>query len=230
MNIRQSISPLRRLLPYSGLCSTLTIGLATLASPALAHHAMDGNIPRTVMEGFLSGLAHPLIGVDHIVFIIAIGLLATTRKQGLWLPITFVITAMLGTGMHLQGFSLPGNELLVASSILVFGLLLAREISLNTIAILGLSAFAGLCHGYAYGESIIGAQTTALVAYLAGFSLIQLLISTVTFWLAKRLTGSQNLDPISMGKLRSAGLVICGTSIAILMPQIVAILMPTPGV
>jgi urease accessory protein len=203
----QSIALLNRLRPYAGLCSAITIALASIAPPALAHHPMGGKVSATVFEGFMSGIAHPVIGVDHLTF----------------------ITAMMGTGLHLQGVSLPGSELLVAGSILVVGLLLTQEISLNTIAILGLSTVAGLCHGYAYGEAIIGAETTPLVAYLIGFSLIQLLISITAFWLARKMTiGSPNLAPIPMRQLRSAGLILCGAGTAFLLPQLVGIILPVP--
>jgi urease accessory protein len=225
----QSIALLNRLRPYAGLCSAITIALASIAPPTLAHHPMGGKVSATVFEGFMSGIAHPVIGVDHLTFIIAIGLLAATQKRGIWFPIAFVITAMMGTGLHLQGVFLPGSELFVAGSILVVGLLLTQEISLNTIAILGLSALAGLCHGYAYGEAIIGAETTPLVAYLIGFSLIQLLISITAFWLAKTMTiGSPNLAPIPMRQLRSAGLILCGAGTAFLLPQLVGIILPVP--
>jgi urease accessory protein len=40
-------------------------------------------------------------------------------------------------------------------------------------------------HGYAYGESIVGAEPTPLVAYLAGFTLIQLAIVLAAFAAAR---------------------------------------------
>jgi urease accessory protein len=223
----QSIALLNRLRPYAGLCSAITIALATIAPPAVAHHPMGGKVSATIFEGLMSGIAHPVIGIDHLTFVIAIGLLAATQKWGIWLPIAFVITAIMGTGIHLQELSLPGSELFVTGSILIVGLLLAQEISLNTIAILGLSALAGLCHGYAYGEAIIGAETTPLVAYLIGFSLIQILISMTAFWLAHKMTiGSPSFAPIPMNRLRSAGLVLCGAGTAFLLPQLVGIILP----
>jgi urease accessory protein len=65
-----------------------TIAAVTLAAtPAMAHHAMGGEMPTTLAQGLLSGLAHPVIGVDHLVVIVAIGLFAGIKRQGLALPI-----------------------------------------------------------------------------------------------------------------------------------------------
>ena len=61
--------------------SNLTVlGLIAIAiliigiEPAHAHHPMGGATPANFSQGFLSGLAHPIIGLDHLVFVIAIGL------------------------------------------------------------------------------------------------------------------------------------------------------------
>lgn len=42
-----------------------------------AHHAMGGRAPATTAEGVLSGIAHSIIGFEHLVFAIGVGLLAT---------------------------------------------------------------------------------------------------------------------------------------------------------
>ena len=44
---------------------------ASAGGPAFAHHAMDGQMPTSFAQGLLSGLAHPVIGPDHLAFIIS---------------------------------------------------------------------------------------------------------------------------------------------------------------
>ena len=39
--------------------------LTGLTEPAFAHHLMGGRTPATFGEGILSGLDHPIIGLDH---------------------------------------------------------------------------------------------------------------------------------------------------------------------
>ncbi|MBW4549658.1 MAG: HupE/UreJ family protein [Aphanocapsa sp. GSE-SYN-MK-11-07L] len=202
----------------------LLVALLLIATPAWAHHAMGGKMPANFFEGFLSGVAHPLIGLDHFAFIVAVGLLAVTRKQGILIPVAFVLAAMVGTGLHLANLSFPGVELFVSGSILVFGVLLTLKNSLNTATVAGLSAVAGLCHGYAYGESIFGAEMTPLVAYLAGFTVIQLAISLAAFWIGQATLLGQAKD--QPHQLHSAGLVICGIGLAFFTSQVVSLIFP----
>jgi urease accessory protein len=211
-----------------GLAIALGFSLLVVASPASAHHAMGGGMPSNFFEGFLSGLAHPVIGVDHLAFIIAIGLVAALKPQGWLIPISFVLSAMLGTGIHLLGVSLPVVELIVSASILLFGILLAIKNSPNVLVMVALSAVAGLFHGYAYGEAIFGAQTTALVAYLCGFTVIQLVISGAAFFVGQKVLKGDfaNLST----NLRSAGLVICGVGAAFLASNISSLILPAPKV
>lgn len=204
---------------------------SSLAAPALAHHAMGGKIPANLWEGFLSGLAHPLIGPDHFAFIIAVGLLAATCKRGIMIPLTFVLAAMAGTGLHLAKLNVPGIELFVSGSILLFGILLAQGKNLNTFALAMLSALAGLFHGYAYGESIFGAESTSLEAYLAGFTVIQLIVSLSAWWVGKSFVQRrQGADLVTLHPFRSAGLVITGIGLAFFATQVVNVIFPLPKV
>lgn len=208
-----------------GLLSVLTGVMALLiAVPAMAHHAMGGRMPSTFMEGLLSGFAHPLIGVDHFAFIVASGLLALAKRQGMLIPIAFISSTMIGTGLHYAGANLPGVELLVSGTILIFGILLTRKDDLKTLTVVGLSGLAGICHGYAYGEAIFGAQTTSLLAYLIGFTTIQLGVAAIAFILGKQFI-KQTRQP-QFSALRSAGFVICGVGIALFCSQMVDILLP----
>lgn len=216
----------------AGLLIVTLLALLSAATPALAHHPMGGRMPANFLEGFLTGVAHPLIGIDHFVFIVAVGLLAATKKQGVLIPVAFVLAAMLGTGLHLTKLSIPGIELLVSGSVLLFGILLATNNSLNIAAVTGLSALAGIFHGYAYGEAIFGAEMTPLLAYLAGFTVIQLAISLAVFWLAKTIIFNQAFNQANGNqlphKLQSAGLVICGIGFAFFASQVVNIIFPAP--
>ena len=73
------------------LAIVIGFSLLVVASPASAHHAMGGKMPSTFFEGFLSGLAHPVIGVDHLAFIVSVGLFAAINPQGILIPIFFVL-------------------------------------------------------------------------------------------------------------------------------------------
>ncbi|MBL1179287.1 HupE/UreJ family protein [Pantanalinema sp. GBBB05] len=205
----------------------LVTGLLVLlmSAPAQAHHVMGGRTPANFVEGFLSGLAHPVIGIDHFAFIVAVGLLAATQRQGIFIAIAFVLSAMVGTGLHLLGFSLPGAELLISGSVLLFGILLVLKDSPNTGLVMVLGSLAGMCHGYAYGESIFGASMTPLLAYLLGFTTIQLGIAISVMMFSQTLSRHQDAAQAPF-KMRSAGFVLCGIGAAFFSSQLINTILP----
>jgi urease accessory protein len=147
------------------------------AWPAAAHHAMDNQTPRTLFEGLASGLAHPVIGPDHLAFLVVAALLvaAFARSARFLVPLIFVAATIAGTTIHLRATDLPMVETMVSLSVLAGAILLLR--GHGSAFVLGmLFAVSGLLHGYAYGESIIGAESPPLLAYLLGFAVIQYLL------------------------------------------------------
>ncbi len=149
--------------------------LATTASVAFAHHMMDGNTPQTFAQGLLSGLAHPIIGLDHLAFLIVAMLLACALKgTGRYIaPLVFVAASIGGTAIHLGATHIPMGEALVALTVLVGATLVVLRRYPDALALSLLFGISGVLHGYAYGESIVGAEPTPLVAYLIGFAAIQ---------------------------------------------------------
>ncbi|APB32688.1 hydrogenase accessory protein [Gloeomargarita lithophora Alchichica-D10] len=190
--------------------------------PALAHHPMDGEMPTTWAQGFLSGLAHPVIGFDHLAFIVAAGLLGVT--QGLGLPVGFVLGGLAGTGLHLASVDLPGVELGIAGSLVLAGILLVQKERFPWWRLALGAMLVGLLHGYAYGEAIIGAEMTPLMAYLLGFTLIQLAIALGVWGITRFLLLGRWGWPLT--RLNPPGWVIVGIGLAFLVPQMVALILP----
>ncbi|NEP06369.1 MAG: HupE/UreJ family protein [Okeania sp. SIO2G4] len=158
------------------LALAILIFFSTIES-AIAHHPMGGKIPSSLWEGFLSGVGHPIIGIDHLAFVVAVGLIAVGIPNGISIIASFLATVILGTGIHLLSIDLPLTEIAIALSVVVFGAMLAlkKKLSLQLLSIF--AAIAGIFHGYAYGEAIIGAEITPLFAYLLSFTVVQLLIA-----------------------------------------------------
>jgi urease accessory protein len=139
---------------------------------------MEGEMPSNALEGLLSGLGHPVIGVDHLAFVLAIGLLASvSQRVNYLLPGLFVIATVIGTMLHLAGVDLPLAEPVVAASVIAVGIMLLGQLAAARLTLFTLAAMAGLFHGYAYGESIVGAEPTPLATYLLGFVIIQYALS-----------------------------------------------------
>ena len=216
MNKNQASTALSlKAIAVRAVLSILSIAFIIDASTALAHHPHGGDIPSTLVEGFLSGLGHPVIGIDHLVFVIAIGLVAALAKGlGMVIPTVFVLATAIGTTIHLQSINLPVVETIISASVLSIGIFIAKKERTNLISLIAISAIAGIFHGYAYGESIVGAETTALSAYLLGFCVIQLAISTATYYLGRQIINRATIPNIL--PLRFAGFTICGIGFSFL--------------
>ena len=150
------------------------VALLTLAPlPALAHHPMGGAVPATLWEGFASGIGHPVIGPDHLAFLVAAGVLAATlpARRGVLAILAFVVAGFAGSLAHLAGIGFGPVEALVALSVAAAGAALLRGVP-GALLPAGF-ALAGLLHGHAFAEAVIGAEATPLVAYLAGLALMQ---------------------------------------------------------
>ena len=164
----------------------LAIGtLASIAAtPALAHHPLGGELPTTMAHGLLSGVGHPVIGLDHLAFVIGVGIAARMIGRPLVAPIAFVAATIAGTLIHLQAIGLPGVEPAIALSVVAIGL--AIMLRASAALMLPLFALAGLFHGHAYGEAVFGAEPTPVLAYLVGFGATQWAIAVAAGLAAER--------------------------------------------
>lgn len=198
------------------LGAALVFGLTTfaIATPALAHHPFGGTAPQTLFAGLVSGIGHPVLGFDHLAFTIAVGLVASVLRRGITVPLAFLLAALTGTGLHLAGANLPIPELVISFSVLLFGLLAVTRRDLSTQAVVALTALAGVFHGYAYGEAVVGAESTPLVAYLVGFTLVQGAIAGTAYLLSQRaISKNQTVGILS---IRQAGFAVCGAGAILL--------------
>jgi len=192
------------------------IAFFLMTASASAHHVMGGKIPTTFAEGFFSGLGHPVIGPDHLAFLLAIGVAVGVGGLNLVLPLLFVVASAIGVTLHVNGVNLPGAEIVVAVSVLFAGFLIARGRALPVSLWAILFAAAGLFHGYAFGESIFGAERSPLHAYLLGLIIVQSVLTVGTALFVRRRAGG-----VSAIAPRLAGAVIIGVGLATLIAQLI---------
>ena len=167
------------------LAASMTI---LVQSPAFAHHMMGGKMPETFMQGLLSGLGHPIIGLDHFAAIVGIGIVAAFAARGAAPVLAFSAALIAGVGVHLAKATIPAGELLVGLTTLAIGALVVLRSGPRLAVMATLFAVAGLMHGYALGESIVGAEPSPLVAYLSGLLIIQAIISLTAYVVASKLS------------------------------------------
>jgi urease accessory protein len=185
--------------------------LCALARPAFAHHAMDGRLPTTAWEGLLSGLAHPVIGLDHLAFVIGVGIWSVVVGLRWTAPVVFVLGTLIGCGLHLESVNLPFSEGWVALSLVAAGLGFRWAPQPRTPILGSLLAVAGVVHGYAYGESIVGAPGGALGAYLCGFALVQIAIAVAAAELYRRVRSGVPARAARLGQAWAMGAYALGT-------------------
>ena len=169
-----------------GLSSRLMLLVGVLAIPGLAHaHPGHENV-----SGLVSGLGHPLFGLDHLLAMLAVGFWgAQLGGKARWLlPVLFVGVMLAGGSLAMLGLSVPAVEPGIIASVVVLGLFLlgARQVPLAVSAAL-VSVFA-LFHGVAHGAEMpleASAMTYALgfAVATAGLHLLGLLAGA---WLQQR--------------------------------------------
>lgn len=157
----------------------LSFAFIASATPAFAHHPMGGETPATLAQGLLSGIGHPVLGLDHLAFVVAVGIAAVLAGSRFLLPLAFIVATVAGTLVHLQAIDLLAPEWMIAASVATVGLMIASGRSFGALAYGIVFAAAGLFHGFAYGEAVFGAETTPVLAYLAGFAATQYAIAVL---------------------------------------------------
>ncbi|MBX6374986.1 MAG: HupE/UreJ family protein [Acetobacteraceae bacterium] len=192
-------------------------GAIVLGLPGLAHahHAMGGAIPSTGWQGFVSGLAHPVIGIDHLAFLLAAGVLAAgvRRPVAVLALLSFVVAGAAGTLLHLAGVGLGPVEAVVALTALSAGLVLAVAPDVRRIGGAGLViafAIAGLFHGHAYAEAVVGAQAGPIGAYLVGLAIVQAVLGLGVMEGARRLTRQEALGFLTPRRALGAAAAVVG--------------------
>jgi urease accessory protein len=126
--------------------------------------------------GLIAGLTHPLVGLDHLLAMIAVGIWAgQLGGRAVWLiPLTFVSVMAAAATLASFGLLLPLMEPAIACSVLVLGLLIAGSVRLPTsVGALLVSLFA-VFHGYAHGLEL--PQAASPILYGAGFVLATALL------------------------------------------------------
>ena len=148
----------------------LSTTLALVASPALAHTGA------AAAAGAAAGFMHPMLGLDHVLAMVAVGLLAAQLGgRALWaLPAIFIAAMIAASIVGIAGLPLPLVELGIAASVIVLGAMLLFGRHLPVAGAMGLVGAFALFHGHAHGTEMPAA--VAALSYGAGFVASTLLL------------------------------------------------------
>lgn len=189
----------------------LAAALALTATPALAHHPLAGAPMETFTHGVLSGIGHPILGFDHLFFIIAVGIAAVFTGRSLTAPLGYVAGMLAGVALILGGVALPAVELVIALSLLIVGAILMTGRGLALPTALVLFGLLGVFHGWAFGVSLAGQEAAVgggvIVGYLIGLAVTQWLIAIAAGYAMRKVWGAVSADAIQS---RLAGGLVAG--------------------
>ena len=130
-----------------------------------AHEELEGGV------GFLAGLLHPALGLDHLLAMLSVGVIsAQIGGKAIWtVPGAFVCFMVVGGMLGMRIAGMPFVETGIALSVLLLGVALLLDRVGAVWIVLGCVAFFGTFHGYAHGVEMPVIANPFL--YSAGFVL-----------------------------------------------------------
>jgi urease accessory protein len=176
----------------------IAAAIALCAGPAFAHSGHE--FGHTALQGFL----HPLSGIDHVIAMIAIGLLAfCLGGRAIWtVPLAFVLMMAVGAVLGATGLGLPGVEQGIAASVLVLGMLIVVATRLSLIFATVLAGAFAVFHGTAHG--LESAMAGIVTSYFLGFLLATVMLHCAGIALGAAFAATENRNLLQ----RAAGTVV----------------------
>jgi urease accessory protein len=155
-----------KFLRFSALISLL------ISFPALAHEEGVGH------AGFLVGLLHPALGLDHLLAMLSVGILsAQIGGRAMWsVPLTFVVVMTIGSIMGGHNIPIPLVESGIALSVIALGIALAADKNMATAWAMLFVSFFAIFHGHAHGTEMpdVGNPITYGIGFILGTAIIHL--------------------------------------------------------
>ncbi|MFG1464693.1 HupE/UreJ family protein [Xanthobacter sp. DSM 24535] len=137
--------------------------LALVPSFAFAHTGVGDT------HGFVHGFLHPVTGLDHVLAMVTVGLLAWQMGgRALWLlPVSFMALMVVGGLLGMGGFALPYVETGITLSVVVLGAVVAFGVKAPLAVAMGLVGLFAVFHGHAHGAEM--PESAGALSYGAGF-------------------------------------------------------------
>lgn len=126
--------------------------------------------------GFITGLAHPFMGLDHLLAMVAVGIWAAqSGGSAVWrLPLSFIMMMAVAALLGASGVGYPVLEPLITGSVVLLGLMVVFAIRLPVNLSMLLAGLFAVFHGYAHGLEM--PQAGSAILYGSGFVLATALL------------------------------------------------------
>jgi urease accessory protein len=177
----------------------------------LLSSAADAHVTGGLAGGFTSGLLHPVLGLDHVVAMVGVGLWgAFLGYPAIWiLPVVFPLVMTFGGAMGIMGVPMFAIEPGIALSAVVLGLMVAFAVRAPIWIAAVIVGFFAIFHGYAHGAELPEAANP--LAFSLGF-----VISTGLLHLAGIAMGTLTRWKNGLRVVRSGGAVITAVGLGFL--------------
>jgi len=189
----------------------ILLALLALTSAAAWAHEKTGQA-----AGFLTGLSHPVSGLDHVLAMVAVGLWgAVLGPPAIWvLPVAFPLVMALGGLLGLLGIPVPRVEVGIAVSAIALGAMVLAEARPPLWLAAAIVAFFAIFHGHAHGREL--PEGTSALLYSLGFVVATGLLHAIGILLgvARRWSAGRQAVRIAGGGVACAGLFFLWRAIA----------------
>lgn len=196
----------------------LAAAAAMTTTPVFAHHPLGGLPMTSFSDGVLSGVGHPLLGFDHLFFVLAVGIAAALSGRALTGAASFLVAMVAGVLLIVNGIALPFVEGAIAVSLVAIGGILAMGRKMSFVTLSVLFAVAGMFHGWAYGEALAGqeggAAISVMLGYLIGLSVTQWALAVLAGLTVMQLVKGSEITPVQP---RLAGAAVAGVGTFLLL-------------
>ncbi len=193
-----------------GIRSAAALLALAAALPAQAHVGQGD-----VAGGLVAGFLHPILGFDHVVAMVAVGIWgAQLGRPAIWvLPVTFPLVMAGGGVLGVMGVTIPGVEIGVAASAIVLGAMIAFAVRPPLVVSGLIVAVFAIFHGYAHGAEL--PASTNAVSYAFGFVVATGLLHAIGI-----LIGAAKRWEWGPASLRVAGALIAFVGVWFLLPHL----------
>lgn len=184
--------------------------LLLICFPSVVYGHEDGR----AAVGFMEGLLHPVLGLDHFLAMVSVGIVSAQLggRRIFTIPTIFVLAMVAGAVAGVNGREWPFVETGIAISVIVLGVAIAtvRENG-NAWLVMAMVGLFGSLHGHAHGLEL--PKSTDPVYYAAGFVTSTAAIHLLGVGIGHLLTTRAAFGTV----LRHMGSVMAGMGLMILL-------------
>ncbi len=196
---------------FNGIAAILAVSAPTAA---LAHHPLGGMPMETFVHGLLSGVGHPVLGFDHLFFVLLVGIAALFTGKRFAAPAAYIAAMLVGCFAMSMGIGLPAKELVIGLSLLALGGVVLSGKGLGFVPAMVIFAGFGLFHGSAFGDAIASQEAAmgsqVLIGYLLGLGVVQYVIALASGWFVSNVLHAVRADAV---QARLAGALVAGVGV-----------------